>query len=142
MWENLDWTAVGTGIILTIALMLQSVKSYLTGKVSGVPTPAASVEVAGALIDTKRIDTLIDAIGQNTYHITDLKRSLEALRALAESERDMKERYRQALVRNTETAVAVAEVADRLSREMRDLRNETSELRDEMLKAGVRKTST
>lgn len=101
------------------------------------------VEVAGALIDTKRMDDLIDQIGLNTVNLSLKAKSIEAntnsmngLVVAIQMARNAVEKHTQATADFHRHAEEIVREMRELRTEMRELRDETKDLRDEMLRGG------
>lgn len=134
-WEKLDWTAVGTGVLFTVAVLFQATKGFVVGRNDapvppqpGVPPPT-TVEVAGALIDTKRIDLLIAELGSLTAVLVTVRKIMEEHGQRIDVNSGRIEVSNKVIERT-------GEHMERLTREIVDLKDETKDLRDEMLRGG------
>lgn len=90
-WNELDWTQVGAGLVFIILVIVQALRGFFGGRRSS--APEAAVEVAGALIDSKRIDGLIAALNMNTMALKQNQAAVDKNTAECEELREEARRH-------------------------------------------------
>lgn len=135
-WTSINFDNVANGLWLVILALLSAIGARV-GFRNPTPPPAGPaaggrmVEVAGALIDTKHTQALLDQIGLQTVLIEKQRKCLEEVdRHLSELTRALEVNTR-ALDRNTSTADRVEGNAEEVARAL-------SGLRDEIIRGGGR----
>lgn len=124
-WSPISFDNVASGLWVVIALLLSAIgvrRGIHMGE--GIPSrdhPPPDVEVAGALIDNKRVDVLIAALGGAELAMVDLRRAIERHTLVMEAHALGMAEGKRALDKNSEQAREVQEEAERLSRDMREL---------------------
>ena len=129
-WTPINFDQVANGLWVVILALLSAIGARVGFRN---PTPPAApsagavgraVEVAGALIDTKHTQDLIDQIGLNTAQLDRVKKCLEStLEAINALRADLKDNIR-ALDRNSATADKVEGNAEEVARALSALRDE------------------
>lgn len=120
-WDEVDWTAVGTGLLFTVVVLFQGLKGFFLGRQGGAKPTPSSVEIAGALIDNKRVDLLVAELGASSASHLTLSRAIERNIEAMERHREALVEAKQSLERNTNQAREVAQEAESLSHDMRAL---------------------
>lgn len=120
-WSPINFDSVANGLWVVIALLLSAIGiRHGWNRGEGVPSrdrPAPSVEVAGALIDTRHTQALIDALGLLTVTLTEMRK------LLIELNRQMEDRI-ESDERRARLSEQVMESLERFGRDVRDLRDE------------------
>lgn len=96
-WGELDWMQVGAGALFILLVIVQSVRGFFGGR--RFSAPGQAVEVAGALIDVKRIDGLIAALDMNTMALKQNQAAMDKNSAECEELREEARRLGQQMQR-------------------------------------------
>lgn len=97
--EGIDWEQVANGILIVITGIL-GYFGIRKGFAGSAPAGNASIAVAGAMIDDKKADEIIEAINHNTAAIEKMNANFEAQAMEEEIERRAEERAKQLLGRS------------------------------------------
>lgn len=103
-WNQINLTEVFNGVMVVAALALAWISRRIGAKSTDPPTETHTAEIAGAIIDNSSADRVSRAVQANTEAATELVRALD---------------------RNTATNEDVTRSVDQLSRDVRDLTQET-----------------